>query len=341
MFARPTHSVGRAFTLMYSQEERERIISEAKTKHSLAFLVQQLDELENKLNELTSLKSDPEMGELVELEEKELEEEQERLLTEMDKVLKKEKEELKYPNEIALEVRAGAGGDEAALFAYELADMYIKYADKNSWQVTTLDESRNDLGGYKEASFNIKGEGVYKKLMFETGVHRVQRVPATEKQGRIHTSTASVAILPVYKQTNIELKDSDLEIEFYRAGGKGGQNVNKVETAVRLTHKKTGLVVKCSAERSQQRNREKAMQMMASRLQQMHDEEMAKKASSERSAQIGTMDRSEKIRTYNFPQDRITDHRIKKSWSGIDKVMQGNLDDIINSLQSELGDKGE
>ncbi len=316
---------------------KDDIIKEAAGLHSVSFLVEQLKDIERKRQELDSLVSDEELKELAEQEKKELDKQEEQILLEIKKILDKEKEEQQFPNEITLELRAGAGGDEASLFAYELADMYLKYADKKGWQAHVIDESRNDLGGYKEAIFSIKGEGVYKTLMFETGVHRVQRIPATEKQGRVHTSTASVAVLPIYKKTNIEIKEADLEIAFYRAGGKGGQNVNKVETAVRITHKPSGLVVKCSAERSQQRNREKAMQMLASRLQQQHDEEQAAKAAQERSSQIGRMDRSEKIRTYNFPQDRITDHRIKKSWSNIEKVMQGNLDEIIESLQEELG----
>ncbi len=317
-------------------EEKEKLLQDYGSDNRVAFLISQLKEIQEKKNETKALLEDEAMKELAEAELADLEIAENGVFAEIKQIADKDKEEMQFPNEITLEVRAGAGGDEASLFAYELADMYLKYADKNGWKTQVLDESRNDLGGYKEASFEIKGEEVYKKLRFETGVHRVQRIPATEKQGRIHTSTASVAILPVYKKTNIEVKESDLEITFYRAGGKGGQNVNKVETAVRIMHKPTGLVVKCSAERSQQRNREKAMDMLASRLQQMHDEEAALKESSDRSAQIGRMDRSEKIRTYNFPQDRITDHRIKKSWSNIEKILQGNLDEIIDALRSEF-----
>ena len=239
---------------------------------------------------------------------------------------------MEFPNELVLEVRAGAGGDEAALFAYQLAEMYQRYAEKRGWTVTLQYAHRNDVGGYKEAAFEIKGKGCYKKLQFETGVHRVQRIPTTEKQGRIHTSTASVAILPIYKHTTIEIKDSDLEIEFSRSGGKGGQNVNKVETAVRLTHTPTGITVRCTAERTQQKNREKAMSMLASQLQKIHDEEESKKRSEHRAGQIGTGDRSEKIRTYNFPQDRITDHRIKKSWSGMENVLSGDIEKILTAV---------
>ena len=320
-----------------TEQEKETLLKENAGNHKVLFLIEQIQAVRDKIKEATELLSDKDFAELAQQELESLQAQEDSLFEELKRIVDKDKEEAKFPNEITLEVRAGAGGDEAALFAYELADMYLKYAAKKGWQTRVVDESRNDLGGYKEAAFEIKGEGVYKTLMFETGVHRVQRVPETEKQGRIHTSTASVAILPIYKQTNVEVKESDLEISFFRSGGKGGQNVNKVETAVRILHKPTGIVVKCSVERSQQRNREKAMEMLKSRLQQLEDEKRAREASAERASQVGTMDRSEKIRTYNFPQDRITDHRIKKSWSNIEKVMQGNLDEIIETLHAELG----
>lgn len=322
-----------------TEQEKEALLKENASNHKVLFLIEQIQSVKSKIKEAKELLEDKDFAELAKQELESLQEQEDNLFAELKRIVDKDKEEAKFPNEITLEVRAGAGGDEAALFAYELADMYLKYAAKKGWQTRVVDESRNDLGGYKEAAFEIKGEGVYKTLMFETGVHRVQRVPETEKQGRIHTSTASVAILPIYKQTNVEVKESDLEISFFRSGGKGGQNVNKVETAVRILHKPTGIVVKCSVERSQQRNREKAMEMLRSRLQQLEDEKRAREASAERASQVGTMDRSEKIRTYNFPQDRITDHRIKKSWSNIEKVMQGNLDEIIEALHAELGSK--
>ena len=322
-----------------TEQEKEALLKENASNHKVLFLIEQIQSIKSKIKEAKELLEDKDFAELAKQELESLQEQEDNLFAELKRIVDKDKEEAKLPNEITLEVRAGAGGDEAALFAYELADMYLKYAAKKGWQTRVVDESRNDLGGYKEAAFEIKGEGVYKTLMFETGVHRVQRVPETEKQGRIHTSTASVAILPIYKQTNVEVKESDLEISFFRSGGKGGQNVNKVETAVRILHKPTGIVVKCSVERSQQRNREKAMEMLKSRLQQLEDEKRAREASAERASQVGTMDRSEKIRTYNFPQDRITDHRIKKSWSNIEKVMQGNLDEIIEALHAELGSK--
>jgi peptide chain release factor 1 len=238
-----------------------------------------------------------------------------------------------FPNEIILEVRAGAGGEEAALFAKKLAEMYRKFAALEGWGVKVLDESQTDLGGYKEASFEIRGQDVYKKLRFETGVHRIQRIPETEKSGRVHTSTASVAILPVRKKTKIEINPADIEIEFSRSGGAGGQNVNKVETAVRLTHKPTGIVVRSQSERNQGANREQAMTVLSAKLQQLEDEREAAKYSGERKAQVGTADRSEKIRTYNILQDRITDHRIKESWHNIEKIFQGYIEPIIEALQ--------
>lgn len=252
------------------------------------------------------------------------------------------KVEEEFPNEIVLEVRAGAGGDEAALFARQIAEMYEKYCEKQRWSWKKNYESENDLGGYKEASFTITGPEVYRLLRYETGVHRVQRIPATEKNGRIHTSTASVAVLPIRKKNTIEVLPTDIEMEYSRSGGAGGQNVNKVETAVRLIHKPTGIDVRSTSERSQLGNREKAMAILMAKLQQIQDDEDAKKYGDERKDQIGTGDRSEKIRTYNFPQDRVTDHRIKQSWSNIEGIMLGNIDKIIDTIQKgEVGDSDE
>ena len=237
------------------------------------------------------------------------------------------------PKTIILEIRAGAGGNEAALFAADLANMYSRFAAKQGWSAVILDESRSELGGYKEVFLEISGEGVYDKLKQESGVHRVQRVPATEKSGRVHTSTASVAVLPIRNEEKMNIKPQDLEIAFTRSGGAGGQNVNKVETAVRITHKPTGLVVKCTSERSQQRNREKAMALLAAKLESGQASQAQSQLDSERRQQIGTQDRSEKIRTYNFLQDRITDHRIKKSFHDIERIMEGNLDKIVKAFQ--------
>src|SRR3989338_7143313 len=237
-------------------------------------------------------------------------------------------------NKAILEIRAWAGGDEAALFATDLFRMYQAYSAKQNWAFMVLDESKNDLGGYKEIVAELRGKSVYDALKYESGVHRIQRVPATEKSGRIHTSTASVAVLPVAEEKEIEIKDSDLEISFSRAGGPGGQNVNKVETAVRLLYKPTGLVISSRTERSQQANRERAMEILRSKLldEKLRKEEEALRK--ERKEQIGTADRSEKIRTYNFLQDRVTDHRINKSWHNIQNIMSGNIDQITESFRN-------
>src|SRR3989339_408560 len=245
-----------------------------------------------------------------------------------------------FPNEIVLEVRAGAGGDEASLFAWELAHMYELFSTVKGWEWKTNYESKNELGGYKEASFEIRGKDAYKKMRYETGVHRVQRIPATEKNGRVHTSTASVAVLPIKKKISFEINPADLEMEYSRSGGKGGQNVNKVETAVRLIHKPTGIDVRSTNERSQLANREKAMVILTAKLQQLEEEKEAKKYAGVRKDQIGTGDRSEKIRTYNFSQDRVTDHRIKKSWHNLPRIMEGEIGEIIKALESgETGDE--
>ena len=262
------------------------------------------------------------------------EEQQRMLIAEMDKLLAVEAESEEFPNEAVLEVRAGAGGEEAALFAFELARMYQGYAGSQGWSVRVLSESKTDLGGYKEAVFELRGKGVYEKLRFETGVHRIQRVPATEKSGRVHTSTASVAILPIRKKHTFELNPADIEMEFSRAGGAGGQNVNKVETAVRLVHKPTGLEARSQSQRSQMANREQAMSVLLAKLDVFQEEQEAAKHAATRKEQIGTADRSEKIRTYNVLQDRVTDHRIREDWHNLPKLFAGGIEPIIEALQN-------
>lgn len=302
--------------------------------HSVSYLIPEWERLiraEEDARELAE--ADPQMADLAAKEIEEIDAQKQTLVSQMQTILASQEETYEMPHELVLEVRAGAGGDEASLFAWQLAQMYLRYADSRGWTYGTLYESETELGGYKEASFEIKGKGCYEALRFETGVHRVQRIPATEKQGRIHTSTASVAILPIYKKTKIEVNPADFEMEFSRSGGKGGQNVNKVETAVRIIHKPTGLDVRCTSERSQLKNREKAMALLLSKLQVRKDEEEAQKRSLDRKEQVGTADRSEKIRTYNFPQDRITDHRLKESWSNMEKILAGGIDDIVESLR--------
>lgn len=307
-------------------------IEELKKDFKTSFLAQEYERLLLKEKELREMIEDPDLKEMAEAEIDLIEKQKEGVEEQVVNIEKTSEEEERFPNEIVLEVRAGAGGDEASLFARLLAEMYEKYAEMKGWSFKNLEESSTDVGGYKSASFEIRGQDVYKELRYETGVHRVQRIPATEKAGRTHTSTASVAVLPIRKSAPLEVKESDLEIEFSRSGGAGGQNVNKVETAVRLIHKPTGIDVRCTSERSQLKNREKAMSILSAKLTELKEEEEAKKLSSERKNQIGTADRSEKIRTYNFPQDRITDHRIKESWSNIEKIMSGYMEPVIETL---------
>jgi peptide chain release factor 1 len=312
-------------------------LSKYKQNEKTRYLAENLERLLKEEAEVLSLAETPDMKDMAEADLRNIKIQKEALVKQMDDILieeeRKLREEEEFPNEIVLEVRAGVGGEEAALFAEELANMYRKYADTKGWTVSILDESESPLGGYKEASFEIRGKDVYKEMRYETGTHRVQRVPATEKMGRVHTSTASVAILPIRKRSKIEMNPADLEVTFSCAGGKGGQNVNKVETAVRLTHKPTGIVISCRAERSQQANREKAMEVLEAKLDQMQREKEDKKYASERKEQVGTADRSEKIRTYNFPQDRITDHRLNKNWHGIENIMKGQFAPIIDAFK--------
>lgn len=313
-------------------------IEKYKKNKKTAFLAEEYERLlKEELSVLEMSEKDPSMSGLAMDELGILKNQKEGILKEMESILATDEVEEEFPNEIILEVRAGAGGEEAALFAQTLALMYRKYAESKGWSFSVVDESKSPLGGYKEASFEVRGKNVYRELMFETGVHRIQRVPETEKMGRVHTSTASVAILPIRKKTTIEIKPTDIEIEFSRSGGAGGQNVNKVETAVRVIHKPTGINVRSTAERSQLKNREKATSILIAKLEALKEEEEAKKFSAERKGQIGTADRSEKIRTYNILQDRITDHRIKESWHNIEKIMAGEIGPIIEAMEKRSG----
>ncbi|MBI2482195.1 MAG: PCRF domain-containing protein [Candidatus Vogelbacteria bacterium] len=315
-------------------DELERFRGNPRT----AYLVAEYDRLKVKINELETIASTEEaMQLLAQAEIDSLKEQQRHLLILLEEIIAKEvkeEEEEEEVKEIIMEIRAGAGGEESALFAAKLAAMYERYALTRGWQFTIIDVSKSELGGYKEAMFEILGRGVFDDLKFEQGVHRIQRVPPTEKQGRVHTSTASVAILPVRQFSKIILNPSDLEITFSRSGGAGGQNVNKVETAVRILHKPTGLVVRSQSERFQARNKEKALEILQAKLAVVQEETEAKNLSVERKSQIGTGDRSEKIRTYNVLQDRVTDHRVKESWHGIETIFEGQIDRIIQAFKN-------
>lgn len=241
----------------------------------------------------------------------------------------------KDPNDdknVIMEIRGGAGGEEAALFAHSLMRMYTMYAERNRWKVEVLNLNDTELGGVKEASFSITGEGAYSRLKFESGVHRVQRVPETETQGRIHTSTVTVAVLPEAEEVEVEINPGDLQVDVFRASGAGGQHVNKTESAIRMTHLPTGIVVECQDERSQFKNREKALKILRSRIYEKKQREADEKMAAQRKLQVGTGDRSERIRTYNYPQSRVSDHRIGLTLYKLDAILDGDLDELIDAL---------
>ena len=291
---------------------------------------QKYKKLETAITDAKEMLHDEEMGEIAREELTQLEQEK--------SILEKEIEVLLLPKDpmdgknVIVEIRGAAGGDEANIFAGDLFRMYSKYAEKENWKIEVLEEYPSEMGGYSLIQFMVKGDSVYSKLKYESGAHRVQRVPATETQGRVHTSTATVLVMPEADEVDIEIKDADLKVDVYRSSGAGGQHVNTTDSAVRMTHIPTGIVVTCQNERSQIKNREKALQMLRARV---YEEEVRKKEEQEgleRRTKIGTGDRSEKIRTYNYPQNRVTDHRIGFTLKQLDRVMEGDLEEIITAL---------
>jgi peptide chain release factor 1 len=303
--------------------------------------ITKLDEEIKKNSEILVSEADPELKKLIEEELKSLETQKDALLhSQNSQNFDSEDAEGEEnggaeinKNLATLEIRGGTGGDEAGLFAGDLLEMYTRFFDKNKWKHEEVFRSDNEAGGIKTVTLDIKGKDAYPLLKNESGVHRVQRVPVTESGGRIHTSTATVAVLPVLKKVEIEVHPDDLEWEFFRAGGNGGQNVNKVSTAVRLRHTPTGIVIECQEERYQNKNREKALGLLKAKLYQEMIEQQVKSITDIRSTQVGSAMRSDKIRTYNFPQDRITDHRINKNWHNMEKILNGEIEDILVSCR--------
>ena len=318
-----------------SDMDRFRKLSRERSEiEPVVMQFQQYEATEGDIQAAKEMQSDPDMREMA---EEELKIGRERL-----EVLEDELQVLLLPRDpddgrsVFLEIRAGTGGDESALFAGDLLRMYSRYAETKGWRVEIMSESPSEVGGYKEVIARIDGDGVYGRLKFESGAHRVQRVPATETQGRIHTSACTVAILPEADElSDIVINPSDLRVDTFRASGAGGQHVNKTDSAIRLTHLPTGLVVECQEDRSQHRNREKAMQVLAARLKDKQTQEQQSKEAAQRKSLVGSGDRSERIRTYNYPQGRVTDHRINLTLHKLPTIMQGDLDELTDALMAE------
>ena len=312
------------------QNEWKELMKEHSELVDIVAKYREYKKTEAAMKEAEEMLSDKDLKELAEMQMDECREKLPKIEEELKILLiPKDKDDEKN---IICEIRGGAGGEEAALFAGTLFRMYSMYAERKHWKLEVLNENATELGGYKEISFMITGKGVYSRLKFESGVHRVQRVPDTESSGRIHTSTATVAVLPVVEDVEVEINPADVRMEVFRASGAGGQHVNKTSSAVRLIHEPTGIVAECQTERSQVQNREYAMRLLKSRIYEMEKRKQDEELANERKSQVGAGDRSEKIRTYNYPQGRITDHRIGLSIYQMDDFLNGNLDEMIDAI---------
>ncbi len=316
--------------IIANQAEWQKLMKEHANIEEIVLKFREYKKIKQAMEEAEELMQDPEMKELAEVEYYENKEKLPKIEEEL-KVLLIPKDPDDDKN-IMCEIRAGAGGEEAALFAGTLFRMYSMYAEKKHWKLEVMNENETGLGGYKEISFMITGKGVYSRLKFESGVHRVQRVPDTESSGRIHTSTATVAVLPVVEDVEIEINPADIKMEVFRASGAGGQHINKTSSAVRLIHEPTGIVVECQTERSQFQNKDNAMRMLRTKLYEIEKQKQDSEVANARKSQVGSGDRSEKIRTYNYPQGRITDHRIGMSIYQMENFLNGDLDEIIDNL---------